>query len=57
MTELLDHYDDVFCDAARLPSPFIAGHLIQARGSALVDVCPTLRTSRHRSPRAMASDA
>ncbi|MBB5861122.1 hypothetical protein GGR69_002832 [Xanthomonas arboricola] len=57
MTELLDHYDDVSGDAARLPSPFVAGHLGQARGSALVDVCPTLRTSRHRSPRALASDA
>ncbi|CAD2248008.1 hypothetical protein [Xanthomonas arboricola] len=57
MTELLDHYDDVSCDAARLPSPVIAGPLNATRRDALLDACPMLRTSRHRSPRAMASDA
>ncbi|WP_181109522.1 hypothetical protein [Xanthomonas arboricola] len=57
MTELLDHYDDVSCDAARLLSRFIAGHFGQALRSALVDACPMLRTSRHCSPRAMALDA
>ncbi|CAG2093498.1 hypothetical protein [Xanthomonas arboricola] len=57
MTELLDHYDDVSCDADRLLSPVIAGHLNAPRCDALVDACPMLRTSRHCSPRAMALDA
>ncbi|WP_181107014.1 hypothetical protein [Xanthomonas arboricola] len=55
MTELLDHYDDVSGDAARLPPPVIAGRFDASR--ALVEACPVLPALRHRSPRAMASDA